>query len=229
MIKKNIEEQKVKRGELELEAERTTAVLQSIKDALIEMLLKLQELDEMTAEIQEKRKMSKPTALPLPDLVSENMSTEQIVKMLKEKVKVGMIASGQLLEGHDSGVSDSEEVVSEAKPELPVDESAATLKSEKDEEDEESGEIEKLKKSSSVATNFAIDDKPAFPQVYSSLITGRSTGLVSSASPGGGMAGGSEEEADVPSRSFLKRQAHLILDAKSRRKFRQQQTNTRRK
>lgn len=80
-------------------------------------------------------------------------------------------------------------------------------------------------------TDFGIDEKPpSYPQVYSSLITGRSTGLVSSASPGGGgPGGGSEEEADVPSRSFLKRQANLIIDAKSRRKFRQQQPASRRK
>lgn len=213
-----------------MEAERTTLVLQSIKEALIEMLLKLQELDEMTAEIQAKRKLAKPSASPLPDLISGNLSTEQIVKMLEEKVKAGMVASGQYLEGHDSGVSDTEEAVSEPKPSL-LAESASKLKS-PDEGEAAEGEdaTAKRPKSPSVMTDFGIDEKPSpYPQVYSSLITGRSTGLVSSASPGAGGPGGSEEEADVPSRSFLKRQAHLILDAKSRRKFRQQQANTRRK
>jgi hypothetical protein len=212
-----------------VEAERTTLVLQSIKEALIEMLLKLQELDEMTAEIQAKRKLAKPSALPLPDLVSGNMSTEQIIKMLEEKVKAGMIASGQFLEGHDSGVSDTEEAASEPKLSL-LDESALKLKAVDEGEQKEGDDASKPPKSPSVITDFGIDEKPSpYPQVYSSLITGRSTGLVSSASPGAGGPGGSEEEADVPSRSFLKRQANLILDAKSRRKFRQQQATTRRK
>lgn len=226
-IKKDIEEQKRRRSDLDVEAERTTLVLQSIKEALLEMLLKLQELDEMTAEIQAKRKLAKPSALPMPDLVSLNMSTEQIVRMLEEKVKAGMIASGiQFLEGHDSGVSDTEEV--EPKPSLLDDSALKTV--------EEGGTLEgdepaKPPKSPSVITDFGIEEKATpYPQVYSSLITGRSTGLVSSASPAGaGGPGGSEEEADVPSRSFLKRQANLILDAKSRRKFRQQQATTRRK
>lgn len=193
------------------------------------MLLKLQELDDMTADIQAKRKLAKPSASPLPDLVSGNMSTEQIIKMLEEKVKAGMIASGQFLEGHDSGVSDTEEAVSEPKPSL-LDESALKLKAVDEGEPTEGDDAAKRPKSPSVMTDFGIDEKPSpYPQVYSSLITGRSTGLVSSASPGAGGPGGSEEEADVPSRSFLKRQANLILDAKSRRKFRQQQANTRRK
>lgn len=231
-VKKDIEEQKRRKRDLESEAQRTNIVLQSIKDALVEMLLKLQEVDEMTAEIQAKRRAAKPLSVPLPDLISGNISTEQIVKMLEEKVKVGMIASGQLGDGFDSGLSEDEEEV-EIKPiEIPKDEPV------------EPSEMTERPKTPSVMS-FTIDEKPtAFPTVYSSLITGRSTGLVS-ASPGAGggkvplqnifsspcsvplsislacVGAGSEEEADVPSRSFLKRQANLILDAKSRRKFRQ--------
>lgn len=158
---------------MDFEAQRTNIVLQSIKDALVEMLLKLQEVDEMTAEIQARRRAAKPLSVPLPDLISGNISTEQIVKMLEEKVKVGMIASGQLGEGIDSGVSEDEEVeevVEIVKPIEPI---------------KELPEIAERAKSPSI-TSFAIDEKPtAYPQVYSSLITGRSTGLVS-ASPGAG-------------------------------------------
>jgi hypothetical protein len=220
-VKKDIEEQKRRKRDLEVEAERTMVVLQSIKEALVEMLLKLQELDEMTAEIQNRRKLTKPAAvaLPLPDLISGNITTEQIVKMLEEKVKVGLIASGLLTEGVDTTIS--EEDADELKPPL--------MKSLED-EGSEVADIERMPKSPISQMSFGIEDKPAaYPQVYSSLITGRSTGLVSSASPGAGLGAGSEEEADVPSRSFLKRQANLILDAKSRRKFRQQQQTTRRK
>lgn len=172
-MKKDIEEQKKRRKALETEANRTNIVLQSIKDALVEMLLKLQEVDEMTAEIRAKRKAAKPTTAPLPDLVSGNISTEQIVKMLEEKVKVGLIASGQM-HGIDSGLSEDEEEV-EMKPIEPL----------KEEKVELSEEATPRPKTPSVF-NFAIDEKPsAFPTVYSSLITGRSTGLVS-ASPGAG-------------------------------------------
>lgn len=173
-VKKDIEEQKKRKKALELEAQRTNIVLQSIKDALVEMLLKLQEVDEMTAEIQAKRKAAKPaTTVPLPDLVSGNISTEQIVKMLEEKVKVGLIASGQM-HGIDSGLSEDEEEI-EVKPIEPA-----------REQQPEPGEEAAPRPRSPSVYNFAIEEKPsAFPTVYSSLITGRSTGLVS-ASPGAG-------------------------------------------
>lgn len=157
-----------------MEAQRTNIVLQSIKDALVEMLLKLQEVDEMTAEIQAKRKATKPMTVPLPDLVSGNIQTEQIVKMLEEKVKAGLIASGQAT-GIDSGLSEDEDEL-ELKPVEP--------KVEKPDGEEE--ETAAAKQKSISIFSFAIDEKPsAFPTVYSSLITGRSTGLVS-ASPGAG-------------------------------------------
>lgn len=138
------------------------------------MLLKLQEVDEMTAEIQAKRRAAKPLSAQLPDLISGNISTEQIVKMLEEKVKVGMIASGQLGDGYDSGLLSEEEEEPEVKPiEPPKDETV------------ELTEVPERVKSPSI-TSFAIDEKPAaYPQVYTTLITGRSTGLVS-ASPGAG-------------------------------------------
>lgn len=126
----------------------------------------------MTAEIQAKRKATKPTTVPLPDLVSGNITTEQIVKMLEEKVKVGLIASGQA-PCIDSGLSEDEEEL-ELKPVLLKEENAAA------------GEEAGVKPKSPSILSFAIDEKPsAFPTVYSSLITGRSTGLVS-ASPGAG-------------------------------------------
>lgn len=195
-VKKDIEEQKRRKKDLEQEAQRTNIVLQSIKDALVEMLLKLQEVDEMTAEIQARRRAAKPLSVPLPDLVSGNISTEQIVKMLEEKVKVGMIASGQLGDGVDSGLSeDEEEVVEIVKPVEPPKELTEAM--------------ERVKSPS--ITSFAIDEKPsAYPQVYSSLITGRSTGLVS-ASPG---AGGGEPFSTR--REFMSTQLYSLF----RRRFR---------
>lgn len=169
------------------------------------MLLKLQELDEMSVELQSKKKPMKPSSVPLPDLISGNISSEQLIRMLEDKVKFGMIAAGQLADNIDSGLSDDD--IDDDKPKPNATPTKQPIKS------------DDKTKSPSVAS-FVTDEKPpTYPQVYSSLITGRSTGLVST-SPGGGPGAGSEEEADVPSRSFLKRQANLILDAKSRRKYR---------
>jgi hypothetical protein len=166
---------------VEIEAERTNVVLKSIKDALVEMLMKIQEMDEFTAEIQSKRRITKNLNFPPFDA---NLGTDQIVKLLQEKVKVGLIASGKIGDGVDSGLSEDE--VDDVKVEASGDDSKLTeskaIKKVGDslEEDEQ----KRLKTPSE--TNFAIDEKPPpYPQVYSSLITGRSTGLVS-ASPGAG-------------------------------------------
>lgn len=187
-----------------MEAHRTNIVLQSIKDALVEMLLKLQEVDEMTAEIQARRRAAKPLSVPLPDLVSGNISTEQILRMLEEKVKVSMIASGQLGDGIDSGLSEDEEVIEVEKPIEPPKEEAA-----------EPTEATARVKSPSI-TSFAIDEKPtAYPQVYSSLITGRSTGLVS-ASPG---AGGGKLEHQIRYLLSFYLKSHLQAPAQRKRQM----------
>lgn len=69
------------------------------------MLLKLQEVDE-TLDLQAKKKPVK--VVNLPDLISGNISSEQLLKMLEEKVKLGMIAAGQRASGFDSGLSEDE-------------------------------------------------------------------------------------------------------------------------
>jgi hypothetical protein len=167
---------------VEVEAERTNVVLKSIKDALVEMLMKIQEMDEFTAEIQSKRRVTKNLNFPPFDA---NLGTDQIVILLQEKVKVGLIASGKIGDGVDSGLSEDEvgdvKVESASGDESKLTESKAIRKVEDSLEEDEQ---RRMKTPSE--TNFAIDEKPPpYPQVYSSLITGRSTGLVS-ASPGAG-------------------------------------------
>lgn len=170
---------------VEIDAERTNVVLKSIKDALVEMLLKLQEMDEFTAEIQSKRRVAKNLNLPAFD---SNLGTDQIVKLLQEKVKVGLIAAGKIGDGIDSGLEDEDADGTVVAPgdEMKMTEGRPIKKIEDSQEDDGDG---RLKTPSE--TSFAIDEKaPPYPQVYSSLITGRSTGLVS-ASPG---AGGGESK-----------------------------------
>lgn len=130
------------------------------------MLLKLQEVEE-NVEMQTKKK-GKPEPKPdLTDLITGTISNEQLVKTLEEKVKLGMIASGQLADV-DSGLSDEEMGDEMGKLSLGI-----------------LGETGEEKAS---ITSFVMDEKekpPPYPTVYSNLIAGRSTGLVS-ASPGAG-------------------------------------------
>lgn len=195
-MKKDIEDQKKKKMLLDTEAERTNVVLKSIKNALVNMLTKLQEMDELTADLQAKRKVAKNLNFPTHEPVNEATSTDQIVKMLHEKVKVGLIASGKIGDGDgiDSGLDDEEDEPPEARK---VDGDAAAegkaIKKTKDYSGEEpttsqaaETEVADKRLKSSSEASFVIDEKPQpYPQVYSSLIAGRSTGLVS-ASPGAG-------------------------------------------
>lgn len=84
-------------------------------------------------------------------------------------------------------------------------------------------------------TSMQLDERPqAFPSCYSSLMAARgvssSVGAASTGGPGGNAGGPSvtpgqmsqamatDDEAEVPSRGYIKRQAQSIVDAKSRRK-----------
>lgn len=185
---------------LDTEAERTNVVLKSIKNALVNMLTKLQEMDELTGDLQAKRRVAKNLNFPTGPVNEATTSTDQIVKMLQEKVKVGLIATGKIGDGEgiDSGL-DEEEEEEEEPPEERKDAvtEGKAIKKIRDYSGEgattsqagssiaEAELADKRLKSASEAS-FAIDEKPPpYPQVYSTLITGRSTGLVS-ASPGAG-------------------------------------------
>lgn len=115
--------------------------------------------------------------------------------MLEDKLKLGLITSGQLPQEEDSGVSE-DEVESDQKPTTIPDSPATQI----------IGYEEK-------------ERPPQFPPCYINLITGRGTQQAST-SPGQSnqIPIASEDEGDVPSRSYLKRQAQIIVDAKSRRK-----------
>lgn len=104
-VKSKIEEYKQKKEEYNKAIENTANVVDFIKDSLIELLLKLQEIDE-NAEAQTKKKTDR--SADLSDIISGNISSDQMFKMLEEKIKLGMIASGQIATDHDSGVSDED-------------------------------------------------------------------------------------------------------------------------
>ncbi|EAT37842.1 AAEL010214-PA [Aedes aegypti] len=206
-IRNSIEEQKARREECEKAIDYTRNVFNTIKDSLVELLLALREIDD-NLEVQFlTRTPTVPSEKPLDldDISSENISTDDLGNMLEEKIKLGMIASGQLATETDSGLSEEE---TEQQPSLPPRPSSSAL------------QIPTA--SPSVGTSSIQEDRekpPAYPPVYVNLIAGRTTAQISSASPGpGATVVLSDDEAEVPSRSYLKRQANMIIEAKSRRK-----------
>ncbi|KAL1395705.1 hypothetical protein pipiens_011055 [Culex pipiens pipiens] len=194
----SIEEQRARREECEKAIDYTRNVFNTIKDSLVELLLSLREIDE-NLDVQFIRRT--PTKQPdLMDLSVGDISVDELGNILEEKIKLGMIASGQLANDIDSGLSEEE---SEAPLRPP---SALQIPA----------------SSPSAGTSSVADDRekpPPLPPVYVNLIAGRTTAQVSSASPGPGTTVVlSDDEAEVPSRSYLKRQANMIIEAKSRRK-----------
>ncbi|XP_055525489.1 outer dynein arm-docking complex subunit 3 isoform X2 [Wyeomyia smithii] len=196
-IRNSIEELKASREECEKSIDYTRNVFNTIKDALVELLLTLREIDDNIG-LQFARWMPAQQTEPM-DLSSGNISVDDLGNMLEEKIKLGMIASGQLANDEDSGMSEEESEVTRPASALQVPASTP-----------------------SVGTSSAQEDRekpPAYPPVYVNLIAGRTTAQISSASPGpGATVVLSDDEAEVPSRSYLKRQANMIIEAKSRRK-----------
>jgi hypothetical protein len=88
-----------------LASERTA--VEAIRESLIELLLKLQEVDECV-EHQTKKKVIQPT-VDLPDIIAGVISTSDLVELLETKIKLGMIASGQRAIDLDSGVEEDDE------------------------------------------------------------------------------------------------------------------------
>jgi hypothetical protein len=81
--------------------------VEAIRESLIELLLKLQEVDECV-EHQTKKKVIQPT-VDLPDIIAGVISTSDLVELLETKIKLGMIASGQRAIDLDSGVEEDDE------------------------------------------------------------------------------------------------------------------------
>ncbi|XP_058063899.1 outer dynein arm-docking complex subunit 3 [Anopheles bellator] len=222
-IKNSIEEQKQRREECDKAIDYTTNVFDTIKDALIELLLKLREVEE---SLDAGSPFGQRTALKsseLKEITSGKMSVEELGGLLEERIKLGLIASGQLAADVDSSLSEDGD-------EEPVGQSSAVAPLTVLQQGTPTGGLAVLPAVSSAAggsgsilsTASPAEDRekpPAYPPVYMNLMAGRSTAQISSASPGQGTTVVlSDDEGDVPSRNYLKRQANMIIEAKSRRK-----------
>ncbi|EDS39466.1 conserved hypothetical protein [Culex quinquefasciatus] len=198
-LRNSIEEQRARREECEKASGYTLNVFNTIKDTLVELLIALIEMEENLGIQLMRRSPTKQAEMD--DISAGNISIDDLGNMLEEKIKLGMIASGQLANDADSGLSEDEGEAPRPPPsalQVPAPSPSATV--------------------SSVAQDDR--DKPAaYPPVYISLVTGRAAAQQSAASPGpGATVVLSDDEAEVPSRGYLKRQANMIIEAKSRRK-----------
>ncbi|XP_061518998.1 outer dynein arm-docking complex subunit 3 [Anopheles gambiae] len=239
-IKNSIEEQKQRREECDKAIEYTRNVFDTIKDALIELLLKLREIEESldTASPYGRRTPLKPTELK--DITSGKLAVEELGNLLEERIKLGLIASGQLTADADSGLSEDEGETDRPVPAgvtvsptgtstiTPVPATPTALQQLSPGPGvaaaaaASTAPASAAGSSSALSTSSPAEDRekpPAYPPVYMNLIAGRTTTQISSTSPGQGTTVVlSDDEGDVPSRSYLKRQANMIIEAKSRRK-----------
>ncbi|KAG4068721.1 hypothetical protein HA402_002412 [Bradysia odoriphaga] len=165
----------------------TNYVISSIKSTLLDLVLKLQEVDEAIDPVQAGGNID----FQLEDLISGNIANDLLLRILEDKLRKGLISSGQV------------------EKETCLDEDDLAIKS----------------PCPTPRTTSALDERErlppqAFPTCYSNLMAGRTTtGQISSASPGqANQPAPTDDEGDVPSRGFLKRQAQYIVDSKSRRK-----------
>lgn len=197
----------------------------TIKDALIELLLKLREIEEsLDASYGSRRVTLKPPELK--DIASGRLAVEELGSLLEERIKLGLIASGQLAVDLDSGLSEDDEdrgVVGALVSTPPATSTVGGQQQQQQLAPATTGPSPAGGTSSSaMSTSSPAEDRekpPAYPPVYMNLIAGRTTAQISSASPGqGNTVVLSDDEGDVPSRSYLKRQANMIIEAKSRRK-----------
>lgn len=136
-------------------------VIKEIRDALIELLLKLQEIDEYISDSTGRKPPEE-----FNDTDFENITNETLLHLLEEKLKLGMMTCGQIAaEEVDSGMSD-DEILTTPK----IDELSVPIPT------------------PSSATTYIVDEKEKplpFPSCYFNLMSGRATTTqVSSASPG---------------------------------------------
>ncbi|GAB0095923.1 Coiled-coil domain containing protein 151 [Sergentomyia squamirostris] len=182
-------------------AEHTRKVSGSIKEALFELLMKLRDLDELTEQNVWRKTTENIENFDL--FTAASIPSDLLLKVLQESLKLVMkLHGGQEIE---------REIAEEKKREK--------------EEEEEAEHISESMEDLSIPIQSPVPpeekEKPAaFPSCYTNLFANRGTGgQTTSISPGQATQTiTSDDEGDVPSRHYLKKQAQLIIDSKSRRK-----------
>lgn len=157
-IKGKIDEQSQRREECAIQADHTRTVIGSIKDNLLDLLLKLREVDELT-----ERPIMKKVFQEFGDISEVNIgnfSSSQLLKMLQEALRLGLMASGQMTKELEASIVEMEEQLDIRIP-LQSPSSAAE------------GQM-----------NMDMIKRTAFPPCYVNLLANRGTGAVTACSPG---------------------------------------------
>ncbi|XP_034655931.1 uncharacterized protein LOC117893423 [Drosophila subobscura] len=176
-------------------ADKSMGVLKYLKERICEMIFKVQEVDESNIELPS-RKLHVSVA-ELPNFLTHTAQDEELIEILKLKIK------------RCQELSKAEDVPPLEMPKLEL--------AEQDEE-EELYPTEPPKSPSAPE-----GEKPQpMPLCYYNLFAGRAQRAAgtSSSSPEQAPAAvaTTDDDTEVPSRNFLKRQSVLIVDSKSRRK-----------
>ncbi|XP_037954603.1 centrosome-associated protein CEP250 [Teleopsis dalmanni] len=172
--------------------EKTMSMLQYIKDHLCEIIYKLQEVDESNIVLTEKN-----VDIPLenvPKYLADEAEDTDFINILKLKLQF----CKELGKQHEADTSESLQ--------LEIEEDELLMQSEPPK-----------------SPLLQEGEKPQpIPMCYFNLLAGRAqraAGTVStSPEQVPAAAAGNDEEAEVPSRNYLKRQSALLVESKSRRK-----------
>ncbi|XP_068150097.1 outer dynein arm-docking complex subunit 3 [Drosophila tropicalis] len=192
-IKNNIASMEVERKKDVDAADKSMGVLKYLKERICEMIFKVQEVDESNIDMPE-RKLHVSVA-ELPNFLTHTAEDEDLIEILKLKIK------------RCQELSKPEEVPPLEIPKLDL-----------EEEEEEAFKTEPPK-----SPSVHDGEKPQpMPMCYYNLFAGRAQRAAgtSSSSPEQAPAAvaTADDDNEVPSRNFLKRQSVLIVDSKSRRK-----------
>ncbi|XP_055685260.1 outer dynein arm-docking complex subunit 3 [Lutzomyia longipalpis] len=190
-LKTQIAEQNSREIACDSVSEHTRKVSGSIKEALFELLMKIRDMDEISEQNIWHRATENIEDFDL--LTAASIPSDLLLKVLQESLRL-------VMKVHGGREIDREAVEERAESEKSFEDLSIALHSPLPPEEKE---------------------RPAaFPACYTNLFANRGTGgQTTSISPGQAtQAITSDDEGDVPSRHYLKRQAQLIIDSKSRRK-----------
>lgn len=157
IYKEKVNDQRKRKEECVKDTEHTHLVIASIKDNLLELLIKLREVDELT----ERPIMNKVFKDYTDTLSMDHLSSTQMLKMLQEALRLGLMASGQMTKELEQSMVDAEEDQLEIRIPLQSPTSAAE------------GNI-----------NTEMSKRTVFPPCYVNLLANRGTGAITASSPG---------------------------------------------
>lgn len=157
IYKEKINDQLGRQLDCTKDSQHTHLVIGTIKENLLELLIKLREVDELT----ERPIMIKVFKDYTETLSMDDLPSSQMLKMLQEALRLGLMASGQMTRELEQSMVELEEDQLEIRIPLQSPTSAAE------------GNI-----------NTEFSKRAVFPPCYVNLLANRGTGAITASSPG---------------------------------------------